>query len=78
MNKIFGSALALVAAVAMTGCGAMQAYHQGLDNNQRTFERKQAILDAQNEVQKANLAVQTAQAQAQANIAIAKGKAEAH
>lgn len=55
----------------------MQAYHQKLDNNQRTFERTQAVLEAQNQVRVAQLQVQVAQQQAQVNIAIAKGKADA-
>lgn len=63
--------------VVLTGCGAMQSYHQYLDNRGRTFERQQAVLDAQNAVSIAKLQVLAAQQQAQVNIAIAKGKAEA-
>lgn len=69
--------LSLVLLVALTGCGMMQAYHQKLDNSQRTFERAQAVLEAANQVKVAQLQVQAAQQQAQVNIAIAKGKAEA-
>lgn len=71
--------LVIVAMLAMplTGCGYMQGYDQYMDNNQRTYERNQKVLDAKNEVTIANLQVQAAQAQAQVNIAIAKGKAEA-
>jgi hypothetical protein len=74
MKKQIALALALV---PMTGCGMLQSYNQGLDNNQRTFERQQAVLDAQNQVQIAKLNVQAAEQQAQLNIAIATGKAKA-
>ena len=70
-------AIAALAALSLSGCGLMQQYNQGLDNNQRTFERNQALLEAQNQVQIAKLNVQAAQQQAQVNIAIARGKAEA-
>lgn len=70
-------AIAALAALSLSGCGMMQQYNQGLDNNQRTFERNQALLEAQNQVQIAKLNVQAAQQQAQVNIAIARGKAEA-
>jgi PBP1b-binding outer membrane lipoprotein LpoB len=70
--------LALVLGIMMlSGCGMMQSYNQQLDNNQRTFERAQAVLDAQNAVRVAQLRVQSAQQEAQVNIAIARGKAEA-
>lgn len=69
--------LVCLALVALTGCGAAQGYHQYLDNRQRTFERQQAVLDAANNVRIQSLNVQAAQQQAQVNIAIAKGKAEA-
>jgi hypothetical protein len=71
------AALAVATLAALSGCGMMQSYNQGLDNNQRTFERQQAVLDAKNAVLVAQLGVQAAQQQAQVNIAIAKGKAEA-
>lgn len=61
----------------VTGCGMVQKYNQGLDNSQRTFERQQAILEAQNSVQVAKLRVQSAKQEAQVNIVIARGKAEA-
>jgi hypothetical protein len=61
----------------LSGCGLTQSYNQKLDNNQRTFERTQAVLEAQNAVLIAKLQVQAAQQQAQVNIAIAKGKADA-
>lgn len=64
-------------AISLTGCGSVQGYNQWLENRQRTFERQQALLDTQNDVQIANLKVQAAKAQAQVNIAIAKGKADA-
>jgi hypothetical protein len=67
----------LALAASLTGCGAMQNYNQGLENNQRNFERNQALLDAQNEVSVNKYRVQSAQQDAQVNIAIAKGKAEA-
>ena len=70
-------AIAALAVLSLSGCGMMQQYNQGLDNNQRTFERNQALLEAQNQVQIAKLNVQAAQQQAQVNIAIARGKAEA-
>ena len=74
LKRIIGIALL---AVSLTGCGMMQNYNQGLDNKQRTFERQQAVLDAQNAVLIAQLQVKAAQQQAQVNIAIAKGKADA-
>jgi len=75
MNKKL--ALACLAMLPLTGCGMMQSYDQYLDNNQRTYERTQAIKDAQNQVLVAQLQVQSAKQQAQVNIEIAKGKAEA-
>jgi uncharacterized protein HemX len=67
----------IVAAIALSGCGMMQSYNLKLENNQRTFERQQAVLEAANSVQVAKLQVQAAQQQAQVNIAIAEGKAKA-
>ncbi len=55
----------------------VQSYQQYLDNRGRTFERQQAVLDATNNVAIQRLNVEAAQQQAQVNIAIAKGKAEA-
>lgn len=69
--------LLLLALIPLSGCGVMQTYNQGLDNRQRTFERQQAVLDAQNQVLIAKLNVQAAQQQAKVNIAIAQGKAQA-
>lgn len=74
MRKIV---LAALVAVSLAGCGTMQNYNQWLDNRQRTFERQQAVLDAANKVQISKLEVLAAQQQAQVNIAIAKGKADA-
>lgn len=69
--------MTMLLCAALTGCGAMQSYHQYLDNRGRTFERQQAVLEAENAVTIAKLQVLAAQQQAQVNIAIAKGKAEA-
>ena len=55
----------------------MQSYNLSLENTQRSFERNQAVLEAQNKVLVAKLEVQAATQQAQVNVAIAKGKAEA-
>lgn len=74
MKKLILSALV---AVMLTGCGSVQGYNQWLDNRQRTFERQQAVLDAQNQVTIAKLQVQAAIQQAQVNFQIAKGKKEA-
>ena len=37
--------------VALSGCGAMQSYNQGLEAKQKAFERQQALLDEQNIIQ---------------------------
>lgn len=74
MKQLFGIGLL---AVGLAGCGLTQGYELGLNNNQRTFDRQQAVLDAKNAVLVAKLQVQAAEQQAQVNIAIAKGKAEA-
>ena|SRR5271154_3973745 len=66
-----------ILALCLPGCGAFQSYNLGLENNQRTFERQQGVLEAANQVQVAKLQVQAAVQQAQVNIAIAKGKAQA-
>lgn len=74
MKKLLGITLL---AVSLTGCGLTQGYELGLDNNQRTYNRQQAILDAKNDVAVAQLQIQAAKAQAQVNIEIAKGKSQA-
>lgn len=47
--KIIVAGLAL--AISLSGCGAMQNYHQGLENNRRNFERQQALYDEQNTIE---------------------------
>jgi hypothetical protein len=74
MKKIL---LAGLFALPLGGCGMMQSYNLELENNQRVFDRNQAVQEAQNSVLVAKLKVQAAQQEAQVNIAIAKGKAEA-
>ncbi len=69
--------LLAAAMTTLSGCGMMQNYNQGLENNQRNFERNQALLDAQNEVSVNKYKVQSAEQDAQVNIAIAEGKAKA-
>lgn len=70
-------ALALALTLLLTGCGMMQSYNQYLDNRQRTFERNQSILDAQRDLQVAQIQVQVAKQEALVNIATAEGKAKA-
>jgi hypothetical protein len=69
--------LATMLVMPLGGCGAFQSYNLSLENNQRTFERQQKVQEATNDVQVAQLNVQAARQQAQVNIEIAKGKAQA-
>ena len=90
MKKLF---VAIFFAMSLSGCGAIQNYNQGLENNQRNFERQQALYDEQNtievnklkaqqreqEIQASKAEGQKAQAQAagDAQAAIEKAKGEA-
>ena len=71
-------------AASLTGCGAIQNYNQGLENNQRNFERNQALLDEQNTIEVNKLKalqrvqdIQASKAEGQKAQAQAAGEAQA-
>ncbi len=84
MSNLKSIALSLALGASLTGCGAMQAYNQGLDAKQQAFERQQKVLDEQNNIELNNLKaqqrtqeIQAARAEGQKSQAQAAGEAQA-
>lgn len=56
----------LVCAVALTGCGTMQAYNQSLDAKQQAYNRAQLVLNEQNTIELNKLKAQQREQEIQA------------